>query len=52
MFDQIQVYDKELQLQKMLLRCVVEPRDIAKLESVCKYDEVNKKWIVPLFTVG
>lgn len=32
MFEQIQVYDKELQLYKTLLRCVIEPRDITKLE--------------------
>jgi kinesin family protein 3/17 len=28
LFDQIQVYDKELSLYKTLLRCVIEPRDI------------------------
>ena len=52
LFDQIQVYDKELSLYKTLLRCVIEPRDIVKLEQVSKYDEVNKKWVVPLFTIG
>ena len=31
---------------------MIEPRDISKLEEVCKYDENNRKWIVPLFTVG
>ena len=31
---------------------MIEPRDILKLEEVCKYDDNNRKWIVPLFTVG
>ena len=52
MFESIQAYEKEVRLYKTLLRCVIEPREIAKLEEVARYDTDNKKWIVPLFTVG
>ena len=35
----------------MLLR-LIDDRELKKLENRCTYDEDNKKWTIPHFTVG
>ena len=51
-FDAIQGYEREVALYKAILRSLINPKELQKLEKKCQYDEENKKWTVPLFTVG
>ena len=52
MFETIQNYEKEVNLYKTILRSLLEGKELQKLESKCTYDIDNKKWKVPLFTIG
>ena len=52
MFETIQNYEKEVNLYKTILKSVIDAKELQKLEQKCAYDTDNKKWKVPLFTIG
>ena len=48
----VTAYEREVGLYKALLKHLISPKELQKLESKCTFDAENKKWNVPLFTVG
>ena len=51
-FESTQAYEREVALYKAILKSLMEPKELLKLESKCTYDAENKKWTVPIFQVG
>ena len=50
-FESSQAYEREVSLYKAILKSLIDPKELQKLETKCAYDEDKKKWSVPLFTV-
>lgn len=51
-FESQQAYERELTLYKAILKSLIDPKELQKLEKKCSYDSEKKKWTVPLFTIN
>ena len=51
-FESVQAFEREVGIYKAILKMIINPRELQRLEQKCTYDGESKKWTVPLFTVG
>ena len=51
-FESVQAYEREVALYKQILKALLDPKELQKLEQKCAFDAEKNKWTVPLFTVS
>ena len=50
-FESSQTYEREISLYKAILKSLIDPKELQKLETKCSFNHENKKWTVPLFNI-